>query len=130
VVGSRTRVKVVKNKVAPPFRQAEFDIIYGEGISHEGNLIDLGVERGMVQKSGAYFSFGDERLGQGRHAARSFLREHADIADRLEARIRQDAGLPGSLPFDPATGEIIEPSAGDAPATKKAKEPALSATKG
>ena len=79
-VGNRARVKVVKNKVAPPFRQAEFDIIYGEGISHEGNLIDLGVERGMVQKSGAYFSFGEERLGQGRSAARAFLREHPDVA--------------------------------------------------
>ena len=97
-VGNRARVKVVKNKVAPPFRQAEFDIIYGEGISHEGNLIDLGVERGMVQKSGAYFSFGDERLGQGRHAARTFLKEHSDIADQLEARIREDAGVPNPNP--------------------------------
>ncbi|HEX2849214.1 MAG TPA: recombinase RecA, partial [Acidimicrobiales bacterium] len=94
VVGNRTRVKVVKNKVAPPFRQAEFDIIYGEGISHEGNLLDLGVERGMVQKSGAYFSFGDERLGQGRHAARAFLKEHSDVAAQIESRIREDAGVP------------------------------------
>jgi len=110
----------VKNKVAPPFRQAEFDIIYGEGISHEGNLIDLGVERGMVQKSGAYFSFGDERLGQGRHAARAFLREHSDIADQLEAKIREDAGVPGHPAFDPATGEVIEHAAGVAtPKTPK-----------
>ena len=114
-VGNRARVKVVKNKVAPPFRQAEFDIIYGEGISHEGNLLDLGVERGMVQKSGAYFSFGDERLGQGRHAARAFLKENADIAERLEAQIRADAGVGGAPAaaagpaFDPETGEILEP---------------------
>src|SRR5512144_3107323 len=115
-VGNRTKVKVVKNKVASPCREAEFDIIYGEGISHEGNLIDLGVERGMVQKSGAYFSFGDERLGQGRHAARAFLKENPDIADRLEAQIRADAGVGGSPAaaqtgpaFDPETGEILEP---------------------
>ncbi|MDX6554889.1 MAG: recombination protein RecA [Miltoncostaeaceae bacterium] len=112
-IGNRARVKVVKNKVAPPFRQAEFDIIYGEGISHEGNLIDLGVEKGMVQKSGAYFSFGDERLGQGRNAARGFLKEHVDVADRIEAAIRADAGLgvqePGpELTVDPETGEVTE----------------------
>ena len=114
-------MKVVKNKVAPPFRQAEFDIIYGEGISHEGNLLDLGVERGMVQKSGAYFSFGEERLGHGRHAARAFLKEHADLAAQLESRIREDAGVPNPNlpPFDPATGEVIEP----AKAAKGAKEP-------
>ena len=97
-VGNRVRVKVVKNKVAPPFRQAEFDIIYGEGISHEGNLIDLGLEQGLVQKSGAYFSYGDERLGQGRNAARAFLREHPDVAAELEARIREAAGVPGDPP--------------------------------
>jgi recombination protein RecA len=108
-IGNRARVKVVKNKVAPPFRQAEFDIIYGEGISHEGNLIDLGVERGLVQKSGAYFSFGEERLGQGRNAARAFLREHPDVAGSLELRIRQDAGIAALPDFDPETGEVREP---------------------
>src|SRR5262245_37825378 len=92
-VGNRVRVKVVKNKIAPPFRQAEFDIIYGEGISHEGNLIDLGLDSGLITKSGAYFSYGDERLGQGRSAARAFLREHTDIAEELEARIREQHGL-------------------------------------
>jgi recombination protein RecA len=92
-VGNRVRVKVVKNKVAPPFRQAEFDIIYGEGISHEGNLIDLGLDSGLITKSGAYFSYGDERLGQGRSASRAFLREHTDIAEELEARIREQNGL-------------------------------------
>jgi len=90
-VGNRVRCKVVKNKMAPPFRQAEFDIIYGEGISHQGNLLDLGLERGLVQKSGSYFSYGEERLGQGRSAARAFLREHPDVADILEAAIRRDA---------------------------------------
>jgi len=110
-IGNRARVKVVKNKVAPPFRQAEFDIIYGEGISHEGNLIDLGVDRGMVQKSGAYFSFGEERLGQGRNQARAFLREHPEVADQLEAAIRQDAAGPvAPLAVDPETGEVTEPA--------------------
>jgi recombination protein RecA len=131
-------VKVVKNKVAPPFRQAEFDIIYGEGISHEGNLLDLGVERGMVQKSGAYFSFGDERLGQGRHAARLFLREHEDLAAQLEARIREDAGVPNPnlLPFDPVTGEVKEPESTAGVASPKAEktgkkgDPILAAVKG
>ena len=92
-IGNRARVKVVKNKPAAPFRQAEFDIIYGEGISHEGNLIDLGVEAGIITKSGAYFSFGEERLGQGKNAARSFLREHTDIADEIEVRIRAHHGV-------------------------------------
>ncbi len=109
-VGNRTRVKVVKNKVAPPFQQAEFDIMYGEGISHEGNLLDLGVDRGIVTKSGAYFSFGDDRLGQGKNAARAFLREHTDIADTIELRIREDAGLiaPEGTRVDPVTGEVVE----------------------
>jgi recombination protein RecA len=109
-VGNRTRVKVVKNKVAPPFQQAEFDIIYGEGISHEGNLLDMGVDRGIVTKSGAYFSYGDERLGQGKNAARSFLREHTDIADAIELQIRADAGLvaPDGTRVDPVTGEVVE----------------------
>ncbi len=92
-VGNRVRVKVVKNKVAPPFRQAEFDIVYGEGISYEGNLIDLGVEAGLITKSGAYFSYGEERLGQGRTAAKAFLREHTDIAEELDARIREHHGV-------------------------------------
>ncbi|MCC6830759.1 MAG: recombinase RecA [Thermoleophilia bacterium] len=110
-IGNRVRVKVVKNKVAPPFRQAEFDIIYGEGISYEGNLLDLGVEKGIVTKSGAYFSFGDERLGQGRNAARAFLKEHPDIAGEIDRRIREDAGLieQPELQVDPETGEVLDP---------------------
>ena len=93
-LGNRARVKVVKNKVAPPFRQAEFDIIYGEGISHQGCLLDLGVDHGVLTKSGAYFSFGEERLGQGRNQARAFLSEHPDIAHQIEAEIRERAGVP------------------------------------
>ncbi len=109
-VGNRTRVKVVKNKVAPPFQQAEFDIIYGEGISHEGNLLDIGVDRGIVTKSGAYFSYGDERLGQGKNAARNFLKDHVDIADAIELKIREAAGLlaPEGTRVDPVTGEVVE----------------------
>jgi recombination protein RecA len=119
-IGNRARVKVVKNKMAPPFRLAEFDIIYGEGISHEGNLIDLGVEHGVLQKSGAYFSFGEERLGQGRNAVRAFLREHPDVAEEIEARIRVAAGPDPEpeLDVDPETGEVREaaPEAVETPA--------------
>jgi recombination protein RecA len=100
VIGSRTRVKVVKNKVAPPFRQAEFDILYGEGISREGGLLDLGIERNILTKSGAYVSFGEDRLGQGRNAARAFLRENKEMAAEIERRIREDAGL-DEKPFVP-----------------------------
>ncbi len=94
VVGSRVRVKVVKNKVAPPFRTAEFDINYGEGISRVGELIDLGVQHKRVMKSGAWFSAGDVRLGQGRENAKQFLRDHADLADEIEAHLRSAMGLP------------------------------------
>jgi recombination protein RecA len=93
-VGNRTRAKIVKNKVAPPFKQAEFDIVYGEGISREGSLLDLGVDMDLVQKSGAWFSFGDDRLGQGRENARQFLKEHQDIAEIIERKIREAHGLP------------------------------------
>ncbi len=93
-VGNRVRVKVVKNKVAPPFRLAEFDIMYGTGISREGSLLDLGVQFEVVQKSGAFYSFADDRLGQGRQNARQFLKENPDIAATIEAQIRDKAGLP------------------------------------
>src|SRR6201988_2814378 len=89
VVGSRTRAKVVKNKVAAPFREAEFDILYGEGISREGDLIDLGVEKGILEKSGTWISFAGERMGQGRENARVFLREHKDIREKLETTLRK-----------------------------------------
>ena len=94
VVGNRTKVKVVKNKVAAPFREAEVDILYGEGISRESDLIDLGAEQGVVEKSGAWFSFGGERLGQGRDNARVFLKEHPEIRQRIDAGLREKIGLP------------------------------------
>jgi recombination protein RecA len=87
VVGNRTRVKVVKNKMAPPFREVEFDILYGEGISREGDLVDLGAECGAVEKSGAWFGFGGDRIGQGRENAKQFLRDHTDVAKKIEAKI-------------------------------------------
>jgi recombination protein RecA len=101
IVGNRVRAKVVKNKVAPPFRQAEFDLMYGQGISKEGSLLDLGVEEGIISKSGAWFTYGEERLGQGREAGKEFLREHTDIRDTIEAQIRERLGLP-LVPLLPA----------------------------
>ena len=95
MVGNRVRAKVVKNKVAPPFRQAEFDIMYGFGISKEGSLLDLGVEEGVVQKSGAWYTYGEERLGQGREAAKDYLKEHPDLRDVIERQIREQLNLPG-----------------------------------
>jgi recombination protein RecA len=92
VVGNQTRVKVVKNKLAPPFRQVEFDIMYGEGISKVGELIDLGVKAGVVEKSGAWFSYDSQRIGQGRENAKQFLRDKSEIADAIEKRIREAAG--------------------------------------
>ncbi len=93
VVGSRTRGKVVKNKVAAPFREAEFDILYGEGISREGDVIDLGVERGLIEKSGTWMSYGGERIGQGRENARLFLKENTAVLEKLEAALRKQLGL-------------------------------------
>ncbi len=123
-IGNRVRVKVVKNKVAPPFKQAEFDIMYGEGTSREGTLLDLGVTSEVVQKSGAFFSFNDERLGQGRNNARQFLKENRDIADAIEVRIREKAGLApvperaGSSPSGAAAaaGRGKAATGGDSPA--------------
>jgi recombination protein RecA len=93
VVGNQTRVKVVKNKLAPPFRQVEFDIVYGEGISKVGELIDLGVKAGVVEKSGAWFSYDSQRIGQGRENAKQFLRDHHDVADAIEAKVREQSGV-------------------------------------
>jgi len=93
VIGNQTRVKVVKNKVAAPFREAEFDILYGQGISKSGEIIDLGVKAGVVEKSGSWYSFGDERIGQGRENVRTYLLEHPDISDQIEFLVRKDAGL-------------------------------------
>jgi recombination protein RecA len=93
IVGNETRVKVVKNKVAPPFKQVEFDIMYGEGISKVGELVDLGVKAGIIEKSGAWFSYNGERIGQGRENTKAFLKAHPKIADQVEKAIRQNAGL-------------------------------------
>src|SRR6516225_2690015 len=95
VVGNQTRVKVVKNKVAPPFKQVEFDIMYGQGVSKTGELVDLGVKAGIVEKSGSWYSFDGSRIGQGREAAKTFLTENGDIADRIETAIRTNAGQIG-----------------------------------
>jgi recombination protein RecA len=97
VVGSRTRAKIVKNKVAAPFREAEFDIIYGEGVSREGDLIDLGVAKGLLEKSGTWISYKNERLGQGRDNARLFLKENKDIRAKIEHDLRKQLGLPSNL---------------------------------
>ena len=93
VVGGRTRVKVVKNKVAPPFREAEFDVMYGEGISRTGDLLDLGVDKRIIEKSGAWFAYGGERLGQGRENAKQFLKENPDVCRTIEDRVRRELGL-------------------------------------
>jgi len=95
VVGNQTRVKVVKNKLAPPFKQVEFDIMYGEGVSKSGELVDLGLKAGVVEKSGAWFSFDSQRLGQGRENVKLFLKDNPEIANKIEAAIRQNAGLIG-----------------------------------
>ena len=104
VVGNETRVKVVKNKVAPPFRQVEFDIMYGEGISKTGELVDLGVKAGIVEKSGSWFSYGSQRIGQGRENAKNFLKENPKVADEIEKKIRDNAGvITAALKGEPAT---------------------------
>jgi recombination protein RecA len=93
VTGNQTRVKVVKNKLAPPFKQVEFDIMYGEGVSKTGEIIDLGVKAGVVEKSGAWFSYDSQRIGQGRENAKMFLKNNPDVTAKIEAAIRQNAGL-------------------------------------
>ena len=107
VVGNTTRVKVVKNKVAPPFKQVEFDIMYGEGISKRGELIDLGVKAGIVEKSGAWFSFADQRIGQGRENAKNFLKDNPDIAFQIEDKIRAAHGLDFAMSGE-ETAEILD----------------------
>src|SRR5207302_3435635 len=113
-IGNRVRVKVVKNKVAPPFKQAEFDIIYGDGISWEGTVLDTGLDKKIVTKSGSYFSFGDERLGQGRQNATAFLREHPDVTQQILAKIQTDAGP------DQVVSARLLPTAVEAPTEEKA----------
>jgi recombination protein RecA len=111
VIGSRAKVKVVKNKVAPPFREAEFDILYGEGISKEGDLLDLGVEHKIIEKSGAWFAYEGERVGQGRENARQFLKENPDIRAKIDARLRKALGLPAVEPAAEAKGDKPEKAA-------------------
>ena len=105
VIGNQTRVKVVKNKVAPPFREVEFDILYGEGISKMGELIDLGVKGDVIEKSGSWYSYNSERIGQGRENARKFLLEHGDISAEIERKVRSNAGL---LADEMLTGPELE----------------------
>ncbi|MDP9432925.1 MAG: recombinase RecA [Actinomycetota bacterium] len=99
-VGNRTRVKVVKNKVSPPFKQAEFDIIYGQGISREGSLIDMGVEHGLIRKSGAWYTYDGDQLGQGKENARAFMRDNPDLANEVEKRIKEKLGVGATLDND------------------------------
>jgi recombination protein RecA len=119
VVGNRTRVKVVKNKLAPPFREVEFDILYGEGISHEGDMVDLASECGVIEKSGAWFGFEGERIGQGRENAKQYLRDHPDISKKIEAKllahhgVKREVGAPAS-----AAGALV---AQPKPAAEKRK---------
>ena len=105
VIGNETRVKVVKNKVAPPFKQCEFEILYGEGTSREGELIDLGVKLGLIDKAGAWYSYNEERIGQGKDNVRAFLKEHVEIAEEIEQRIRAEL-LPN--PSDPVDSDAVE----------------------
>ena len=129
VVGSRTRAKVVKNKVAAPFREAEFDIVYGEGISREGDLIDLGVDKGLIEKAGTWLSYGGERMGQGRENARTFLKENTDIRQKLESGLRKKMEIPGlgntgaAAPNATANGSsngVVPEKAGEKPPVKPA----------
>lgn len=114
VVGNHTRIKVVKNKVAPPFKQVEFDIMYGEGVSKMGELIDLGVKANVVEKSGSWFSYNSERIGQGRENAKQFLRDNPDMANAIEAAIRQNAGL---VADEMLTGENLDADDAEAEAS-------------
>ena len=101
MIGSRTKVKIVKNKVAPPFRDAEFDILYGEGISREGDLLDLASNHNIVEKSGSWYSYKGERIGQGRENARQFLKDNKDVLAKLDTEVRKTLGL---IPATPASG--------------------------
>jgi recombination protein RecA len=119
VMGNRTRVKVVKNKLAPPFRQCEFDILFNEGISRLGDLLDLAVEAEIVEKSGSWYSYGDERIGQGRENVRDFLVEHGDIARKIEIAVREHHGLP---PMAPIAEDVAAQSDDKAQDSKDSKD--------
>jgi len=118
-IGNRTRVKVVKNKLAPPFREVEFDIMYGEGISREGCLVDVGSDEGIIDKTGAWYSFEETRIGQGRENAKEFLKANADVASRIETKVREKHGLP------PANAPLPAP----APAAPEGDKPARAGKK-
>ena len=115
VVGNQTRVKVVKNKLAPPFKQVEFDIMYGEGVSKTGELIDLGVKANVIEKSGSWFSHDSQRIGQGRENAKQFLKDNPDIANKIEAMVRQNSGILAEVIL---TGEKEDDADGDAEAAE------------
>jgi recombination protein RecA len=134
-VGNRTRVKVVKNKVAPPFKQAEFDILYGVGISREGGLIDMGVEHGFIRKSGAWYTYEGDQLGQGKENARNFLRDNPDLANEIEKRIKEKLGIgpkteaPATEPGADAAGAAAAPARAAARAAATAKTAKTAAAK-
>nr|WP_328774052.1 hypothetical protein [Streptomyces sp. NBC_00286] len=129
-VGNRTRVKVVKNKVAPPFKQAEFDILYGQGISREGGLIDMGVEHGFVRKAGAWYTYEGDQLGQGKENARNFLKDNPDLANEIEKKIKEKLGV-GVKPVEPTVEPGADAAVSAVPneAAKTAPAPAAKATK-
>ena len=111
VIGNETKVKVVKNKVAPPFKKAEFDILYGEGISREGEIVDMGVDANVVEKSGAWYAYNGENIGQGKDNAREFLRENPDLAREIENKVRESLGiplLPGAEAEAPAKLKVVK----------------------
>ncbi len=130
VIGNRTKVRVVKNKVAPPFKDTEFDLLYGSGISHEGELVDLGAECGILEKSGAWYAFDNERIGQGRENTKEFLREHPENAQAIERKIRARFGIPGAdrAAGDGAAGAKPEAQAGRAEAPKTEAKKVTKAT--
>ncbi|MEV5483888.1 MULTISPECIES: recombinase RecA [Streptomyces] len=128
-VGNRTRVKVVKNKVSPPFKQAEFDILYGQGISREGGLIDMGVEHGFVRKSGAWYTYEGDQLGQGKENARNFLKDNPDLADEIEKKIKEKLGI-GVKPQDPAADPGADAAVAAGEPAAAAPAPAAKAAKG
>jgi recombination protein RecA len=113
-VGNRTRIKVVKNKMAPPFKQAEFDILYGHGISREGSLLDLGVEHGIVRKSGAWYTYEGDQLGQGKENSRNFLLDNPDLANEIEKKIKEKLGIGAQLDVEAVTEiDLTEPAPAD-----------------
>jgi recombination protein RecA len=119
VTGGRVRVKVVKNKIAPPFRSAEFDVMFNEGISKLGEIIDIGVDKNIIEKSGAWFSYGGTRIGQGRENVKAFLQEHADMAAEIEAKVRESYGLKAVPAAPAAEAPVKEAKEKEAPVEKE-----------